>query len=468
MARLSLQVLLLLVSLLTLWRSCGHGRGGSNAHGKQQGKSATLRIEMRWRGTFAAVMTGSRPPLVTDLSVAQSNIYMAMVLSPPLKIRKCINHDFLSKCVLAPLNAKSHIHNFFRYIFCACFKSMCTPTNQTSNFTEEEYDPRIDTMMECVYQTIFPIFLAFGFLTNLVNILVLRNLKNKKMKKQLNQAVTTTLNYLITLAATQMVACIGLCFSIIHLDRESLAYGWAFYYAHYDIPIVNASTSASVYIVVGLSIDRFIAVCLPDYYTRVSAPYLAKFRIIAALIVPILLYIPNSLSTSVVCGKDGMGWTYVPNINSNFEWFYFLLFEELCHRIFPALILVVLNISIIIGFRKLSKKREKFLKKPKEEPNKSLVTKKEDTSSRQSQENFLLFLLVSIVIAFLVTTLPAAVLALTDTIGTSLATFEFEVGRFTGDVLRVWDYGIMTPTSWYYDHDVNVMAIWDLGTMTLK
>ena len=26
----------------------------------------------------------------------------------------------------------------------------------------------------------------------------------------------------------------------------------------------------------------------------------------------------------------------------------------------------------------------------------------------------------------------------------------------------------MTPTSWYYDHDVDVMGIWDLGTMTLK
>ncbi|CAL4193858.1 unnamed protein product, partial [Meganyctiphanes norvegica] len=43
-----------------------------------------------------------------------------------------------------------------------------------------------------------------------------------------------------------------------------------------------------------------------------------------------------------------------------------------------------------------------------------------------------------------------------------------DVGRFTGDVLRVWDYGIMTPTSWYYDHDVDIMGFWDYGTTTLK
>ena len=35
-------------------------------------------------------------------------------------------------------------------------------------------------------------------------------------------------------------------------------------------------------------------------------------------------------------------------------------------------------------------------------------------------------------------------------------------------VIRVRDYGIMMPMSWYYDHDVDVMGIWDLGTMTLK
>ncbi|CAL4230383.1 unnamed protein product, partial [Meganyctiphanes norvegica] len=52
---------------------------------------------------------------------------------------------------------------------------------------------------------------------------------------------------------------------------------------------------------------------------------------------------------------------------------------------------------------------------------------------------------------------------------THVMTFFFrQVGRFTRDVLRVWDYGIMTPTSWYYDHDVDVMGIWDLGKMTLK
>ncbi|CAL4067094.1 unnamed protein product, partial [Meganyctiphanes norvegica] len=36
---------------------------------------------------------------------------------------------------------------------------------------------------------------------------------------------------------------------------------------------------------------------------------------------------------------------------------------------------------------------------------------------------------------------------------THVMTFFRQVGRFTGDVLRVWDYGILTSTSWYYDHD---------------
>ncbi|CAL4086885.1 unnamed protein product, partial [Meganyctiphanes norvegica] len=37
---------------------------------------------------------------------------------------------------------------------------------------------------------------------------------------------------------------------------------------------------------------------------------------------------------------------------------------------------------------------------------------------------------------------------------THVMTFFRQVGRFTGDVLRVWDYGIMTSMLWYYDHDV--------------
>lgn len=345
--------------------------------------------------------------------------------------------------------------------------SVCPPSNQTLNTTDEEFeeDYRIEVMMELVYKQIFPIFLALGILSNLINITVLCNLKKQKMKKQI-QAVTTTFNYLITLAITQLMACIGLCFSIAHIHRGELIYGWAFYYAHFDTPIVNALTSASVYIVVGLSIDRFIAVCFPDYYKRVSAPIMAKFRITMALIIPILLYIPNSFSNKVVCAKSGMGYTYVEN--EDFDWFKFLLFEELCHRIFPAFILVVLNICIIIGFKKISKRRENMFKKPKGDANKSLTSKKDDTSARQNQEHFLLFLLISIVIAFLVTTLPATVLALIDTAGTSLFNFSGEVFRSIANILELLGFSANFLLYFCLMPDVREIIRKKLGLLTPK
>ncbi|KAK4316765.1 hypothetical protein Pmani_012095 [Petrolisthes manimaculis] len=101
-----------------------------------------------------------------------------------------------------------------------------------------------------------PALITLAVITNLLNLAALI-MAGKKGGKTGALAVTiTTHRYLTWLSVTDLLAAGSLMPAIVYLDRSVLTYPWAFYYAYLDIPIMNALTSASVYIVVGMSVDR--------------------------------------------------------------------------------------------------------------------------------------------------------------------------------------------------------------------
>ncbi|KAG7177200.1 G-protein coupled receptor AH9.1-like [Homarus americanus] len=294
---------------------------------------------------------------------------------------------------------------------------------------------------DVAYRYLMPIFITAGILTNLLNVVMLGRMRHHQQQRQ---AQATTFCYLMWLALTDMLASIALVPALVHVDRTHLSYGWAFYYAHLELPTLNSLTSASVYIVVGLSVDRYIAVCHPRRYQDVSAPRLAVIRITLSLLVPALIYIPHSFYLEVVSGEGGVGWTYEGvEMATPGAWHAWEVVVELCHRMAPAILLVLLNCSIIYTFKKVTARRKNIVTKNDSVNNSSSnASKKSEEGGKSQQERRLIYLLVTIVATFLLTNLPATVLALIDTAGATHGSFSLEVYRAVANCLEVLSFSL--------------------------
>lgn len=131
-------------------------------------------------------------------------------------------------------------------------------------------------------QYIGPFLCVFGVFGNIMNLIIL-------FKGNLNEPPYL---YLKALAMTDMGA---LCFSLIHLTASSRStlYGWKFYDAYIFFPIVNFFTATSVWLTVGVTIDRFVYVKSPLWARTQCSIYKAKTRIAFILISTTIITIPR-------------------------------------------------------------------------------------------------------------------------------------------------------------------------------
>ncbi|XP_037795393.1 probable G-protein coupled receptor AH9.1 isoform X2 [Penaeus monodon] len=318
------------------------------------------------------------------------------------------------------------------------FGTMDANATLDANAADSVGNQELQVLQDVVYRYVMPVLIITGVLTNVINILTLWKINQPQKHQQNRQAQTTTYRYLFWLAIADMLASLSLVPAIVFLEREELPYGWAFYYAHFETPLMNGLTSASVYIVVGLSVDRYIAVCHPRRYVEISAPRLAAIRIACSFLVPVVLYLPQGFFMEVVCAASGAGWTYQSNQTNESAKEYYELIVELCHRIFPAIILAVLNGCIIYTFHNTTERRNQMRSKPLVTMQPSSASKGSEDQSRRHQEKRLVYLLVAIVVSFLATTLPAAVLALIDIDGATYGSFGHEVFRALANCLEAF------------------------------
>lgn len=341
--------------------------------------------------------------------------------------------------------SQKRLQTLFSYALRAClpspFGTMDANATLDANAADSVGNQELQVLQDVVYRYVMPVLIITGVLTNVINILTLWKINQPQKHQQNRQAQTTTYRYLFWLAIADMLASLSLVPAIVFLEREELPYGWAFYYAHFETPLMNGLTSASVYIVVGLSVDRYIAVCHPRRYVEISAPRLAAIRIACSFLVPVVLYLPQGFFMEVVCAASGAGWTYQSNQTNESAKEYYELIVELCHRIFPAIILAVLNGCIIYTFHNTTERRNQMRSKPLVTMQPSSASKGSEDQSRRHQEKRLVYLLVAIVVSFLATTLPAAVLALIDIDGATYGSFGHEVSQlvFSEDNDKIYE-----------------------------
>lgn len=101
------------------------------------------------------------------------------------------------------------------------------------------------------------------------------------------------------------------------------------------MPLGNALIASSVYIVVGLSIDRYVAVCYPRKYRNLHNHRIASIRISSSFIIGFVIYIPMSFGKEVV-KTDNIREQFLPKENFNVTdtnwWIVYKFFLEICAR----------------------------------------------------------------------------------------------------------------------------------------
>jgi len=252
----------------------------------------------------------------------------------------------------------------------------------------------------------------------------------------------------------------------------------AFYHAHLELFLGNACLGIGVFMLVALTVERYLAVCRLGQ-TRTFEAQKTPLVAFCLSLVAVALYLPYLFRSDVMqcTGVDGNA-VYRKRENPSFPhstlWSVYLWVIEVIFKMGPTLIIVHLNCCIIIVYRRTcAKRRRMIVKKPvggyhststttttststSTTTTTTVVSANERTSScvenggatgvaqsedsrRYWEEKRLLFLLGSTSILFFVCITPQLVLSLMIHEAV-LESYYFQVFRAVANVLEVTNY----------------------------
>ncbi|OQR75623.1 7 transmembrane receptor-like [Tropilaelaps mercedesae] len=250
------------------------------------------------------------------------------------------------------------------------------------------------------YSIVFPVIIVLGVIGNVINLIVLTRPSLKGV----------TFVYLSWLAISDLAVLLMGSISMMRLAGiHPRDYSSAFFFAHLEMPLVNAFMASSVFLVVAVTIDRYWSVCLPTRYADIHNERQARVAITMSFVFAFILYIPVAFQkypVPIVTESDAMNATESlvefhacewSEVSTHPAFKLYLLIKEVAVRMGPAIVVVILNTCIIVTFRRLQKKRASLLGSSAE-------------GKRLAEEQRLVILLVAIVIMFLICMTPAAIL----------------------------------------------------------
>ncbi|XP_065571269.1 probable G-protein coupled receptor B0563.6 isoform X2 [Artemia franciscana] len=273
-----------------------------------------------------------------------------------------------------------------------------TPTiyNHTVQY-EYDIDGRAD-ILTYVTLTIIPFILVAGLAGNIITLIIFY-----KPQSQFRSLLGYYFSKLATADLIVILLWIPLFIRMIGVfDNVTGSILLAIYYAHLEIPLLNAAMGTSIFIVVALTIDRYISACRPHYFKIVHTKKNALRSVIIATALSVLLSAPLCLLKKFHESPDGF---YIVSerraVTSQLSWHIFVFSSEILVRVIPIILLTVLNACILRKFTKLSKRRI------------DLKGSASAMAASDYQRERRYFLMLSGVVAiFLITTLPSAIMAI--------------------------------------------------------
>lgn len=235
------------------------------------------------------------------------------------------------------------------------------------------------------------IIAVYGIIGNILSIVVLRH----------RMMQNSTSYYLISLAVYDIVVLLSmslfLALPTIYLEKKQLeGYYYAYRYMHpFCYPLALLAQTATIYTVVGFTIERFIAVCRPLQAAHTCTTARTKMIICLIFACSVVYNMPRFLETKTEEVWDQENNRTIPVIqytevgqNEVFKQVYFIYLNLIVMFGIPFSLLSVLNVMLIRAVRKAHQERSRM-------------------SQSVSKEANLTVMLIAVIIVFLVCQLPS-------------------------------------------------------------
>ncbi|WKY14362.1 hypothetical protein Q1695_000145 [Nippostrongylus brasiliensis] len=252
------------------------------------------------------------------------------------------------------------------------------------------------TVANVAYCYVLPVVCAIGVIGNITNLTVLASRRLRAVSYM----------YLRALAVADLLCMI---FVLVFVTTEILTKNGApvnqyklyqIYQCHLMLTLINWALGAGVYVVVALSLERYISIVFPMHFRTWNSPRRALNAIIIAYTIPALLYVPYAITRykSIEKWDENVNATVYKlddhEVYRTVSWQVYKWTRETILRFLPIIVLSILNIQIMIAFRKRQKMFQQLTKR------KEQGTHKDDT---------LMYMLGGTVFMSLLCNIPAAI-----------------------------------------------------------
>lgn len=297
-------------------------------------------------------------------------------------------------------------------------------------------DPRIAQTRFVAYGVIAPVIIIVGMVGNILTILLLR--------KPQFRGVTYT--YFLALAVSDLLSLFFSISLMVHLVQVAVrAYSTAVWYSYFELLFVNAPMSASVLIVVCVTVDRFFSVCRPQDFKSIHTMRHARKGIAGAVVVAFLMWLPtctikhptehDACNTTFFEPPDNGTWwvaCMMPSLDQ--PWYVgYLWTRQTVVSFLPIIALVVMNVLIVKEYVQIRNRRRQLDGDSSRDP-------AVDEGRRKDDKN-LINLLRAVIISFFVTLVPSGVFnsMYSETLSTEL---EYEIFRAFANDLELVNHAL--------------------------
>ena len=215
------------------------------------------------------------------------------------------------------------------------------------------------------FETVIPIVCVLGIMGNILTLLILTRPKMLAGMDRLEKSATYGL---VALALSDMLFCVTVCpHSFIAISRREVepAYGYALYYRVYGIAAINLFLMISTWLVVTISVQRFMVVVYPFQARHLLSGCNTVLSILLVYVASVVCTAPHFMHSTVrKCQTlDGRVMLQIadtkiwqPEVTIKLRWYMIWIWPIIADFI-PLLVLVVCNSTLIRELRMAAKQR---------------------------------------------------------------------------------------------------------------
>ena len=161
---------------------------------------------------------------------------------------------------------------------------------------EAETAQTVELINHVAYNYVALFIVAVGIIGNILNLIVLTRPKLKGVMYV----------YLLGLAVSNLCVLIIAIPALISLTAPQCtqSYAQAHFHAHWMIPMLNSFMAWSVYIIICMTVNRYISIYMPTYFQRIHTFKNAYVAIFFSFLGGVLLHVPLSFESVVATCED--------------------------------------------------------------------------------------------------------------------------------------------------------------------